>query len=77
MQIPIGGGIQVLPIMWRQIEGLDLKVNHIPRRKSLDQEQSITIDDITLDTVPSIRMLVSDVVLDGNCSTTDLKFFYI
>lgn len=51
--------------MWRQIEELSININHDQTRKSFRNEASITLEDITLDTVPSIRMLVSDVVLDG------------
>lgn len=63
--IPEGGGIQVLPIMWRQIEELKINLKHDQARKSFRNEASVTLEDITLHTVPSIRMLVSDVVLDG------------
>jgi hypothetical protein len=63
--IPNGGGIQVLPIMWRQIEELHLNLKYEESKKSLRNEATITLEDISLDTVPSIRMLVSDVVLDG------------
>lgn len=66
-------GIQVLPIMWRQ----DVKFG-----MAADDEEGIeadlgtvgiedgcpTLDELTLDGVPSIRTVVSDVLMDGECS---------
>lgn len=63
-------GIQVLPIMWRQ----DVKFG-----MAADDEEGIeadlgtvgvedgcpTLDELTLDGVPNIRTVVSDVLLDG------------
>ena len=63
--IPNGGGIQVLPIMWRQIEELSLDLKYEQSKNTLRHEATVSLQDISLDTVPSIRMLVSDVVLDG------------
>ncbi|KAJ1570119.1 hypothetical protein HK096_009274 [Nowakowskiella sp. JEL0078] len=60
--IPEGSGIQVLPVHWRKkMEfgqarselGVDFENDNVPR-----------LEDITLEGVPSIRMIVSDVILD-------------
>lgn len=64
-------GIQVLPIMWRQ----DVKFG-----MAADDEEAVeadlgtvgvedgcpTLDELTLDGVPNIRTVVSDVLMDGN-----------
>jgi hypothetical protein len=59
--IPNGGGTQILPIMWRQIEELSVNVKH----ENCISKAPINLQDLSLGTVPSIRMMVSDVVLDG------------
>jgi hypothetical protein len=77
IDIPLHGGVQVLPIMWRQKLkfGISEKMQpavheNINDKKDNDDKDlnplETTLEDITLDTVQSIRMLVSDVVLDGN-----------
>lgn len=67
-------GIQVLPIMWRQ----DIKFG-----MAADDEEGIeadlgtvgvedgcpTLDELTLDGVPNIRTVVSDVLMDSECVT--------
>jgi hypothetical protein len=58
-EIPNHGGIQVLPILWRQKVKMDLK--HPQDKKGVNP---LCLEDITLGGVPSIRMLVSDVILD-------------
>ncbi|KAI8835317.1 DDHD domain-containing protein [Chytridium lagenaria] len=62
LPMPDLGGVQVLPVQWRQ------KINFGRNKKDpvLDQDDDdrVDIDEITLDGVPSIRMLVSDVALD-------------
>lgn len=64
-------GIQVLPIMWRQ----DVKFG-----MAADDEEGIeadlgtvgvedgcpTLDELTLEGVPNLRTVVSDVLMDGN-----------
>lgn len=64
LSVPDLGGVQVLPVMWRQKVKFGMKsaVGDL----AVD-DNSTLLEDITLDTVPSIRMLVSDVVLDGLC----------
>jgi hypothetical protein len=64
LSVPDLGGVQVLPVMWRQKVKFGMKsaVDDI----AVDNDTTL-LEDITLDTVPSIRMLVSDVVLDGKC----------
>ncbi|KAJ3207117.1 hypothetical protein HDU67_007672 [Dinochytrium kinnereticum] len=62
LPMPELGGVQVLPVQWRQ------KIN-FGRRKSDtvldgDDDDRVDIDEISLEGVPSIRMLVSDVALD-------------
>jgi hypothetical protein len=50
--------------MWRQKLNFGLSKADAQENENLDLNQP-TLDDITLDTVPSIRMIVSDVILDG------------
>ena len=57
------GCVQVLPIMWRQKLNFGLSKAEAQENENMDSNQA-TLDDITLDTVPSIRMIVSDVILD-------------
>ncbi|KAJ3036023.1 hypothetical protein HDV00_003116, partial [Rhizophlyctis rosea] len=66
VNIPDHGGVQVLPVQWRHgvhfgavkaaAEGKD--------KEGAPAVDETTLEDITLDGVPSIRMLVSDVILD-------------
>ncbi len=62
LAVPDLGGVQVLPVMWRQKVKFGMKSGE---GDSSAEDESTVLEDITLDTVPSIRMLVSDVVLDG------------
>ncbi|KAJ3009489.1 hypothetical protein HKX48_007915 [Thoreauomyces humboldtii] len=69
IDMPDHGGVQILPVQWRQ------KIQFGMARKPKTEEEKnkeppslqdleATLDDITLEGVPSIRQLVSDVVLD-------------
>jgi hypothetical protein len=61
--IPQGGGVQVLPVQWRQ----KLKVAVPVSSDSLTDEEAhvdLTVQDILPEGIPGIRMLVSDVILD-------------
>ncbi|KAJ3109655.1 hypothetical protein HDU97_003132 [Phlyctochytrium planicorne] len=62
LPMPELGGVQVLPVQWRQ----GINFGRRKRDPVLENEDSdmVDIDEITLDGVPSIRMLVSDVALD-------------
>ncbi|KAJ3297922.1 hypothetical protein HK104_011382 [Borealophlyctis nickersoniae] len=68
LNMPTHGGVQVLPVKWRHkltfgghSEGTGLDgVKEGEDGKS----KETTLEDITLDGVPSIRMLVSDVIMD-------------
>ncbi|ORY41365.1 hypothetical protein BCR33DRAFT_852345 [Rhizoclosmatium globosum] len=76
--MPEHGGVQVLPVQWRQkIEfgkRKDPKKSNTPQtdaekkaeeeEEARRKEQEVHIDDITLEGVQSIRYLVSDIVLD-------------
>ncbi|KAJ3111854.1 hypothetical protein HDU96_005280 [Phlyctochytrium bullatum] len=61
LPMPELGGVQVLPVQWRQ------KINFGRRKDAAvdsDDHDKVDIEEITLEGVPSIRMLVSDVALD-------------
>jgi hypothetical protein len=62
--IPKDGGIQVLPIQWRQ--KMDLTVPHCPDSSSdeEDEDMGLRVGDILPEGIPGIRMLISDVILD-------------
>ncbi|KAL2911870.1 hypothetical protein HK105_208653 [Polyrhizophydium stewartii] len=60
-KIPVGSGVQVLPIQWR--EKIDFGMRAREKQASEDDEE-LNFDDIVLEGIPSIRMLVSDVILD-------------
>ncbi|KAG0301031.1 hypothetical protein BGZ98_008680, partial [Dissophora globulifera] len=66
--IPSGSGMQVLPVEWRrQITfGMAAEDEELQRDLSTPEaeEGCPTMDDIMLDGVPTIRMLVSDVLMD-------------
>ncbi|KAH6568181.1 hypothetical protein BASA60_008753 [Batrachochytrium salamandrivorans] len=60
-KIPRGSGVQVLPIQWRQ------KIDFGMRKEEEDnpgEDSELSLEDISLDGIPSIRMLVSDVIID-------------
>jgi hypothetical protein len=67
--MPSGFGVQLLPIEWRrQITfGMANEDEELQRDLSTPEveEGCPTMDDIMLDGVPTIRMLVSDVLMDG------------
>ena len=69
--MPSGLGVQLLPIEWRrQITfGMANEDEELQRDLSTPdvEEGCPTMDDIMLDGVPTIRMLVSDVLMDGMC----------
>lgn len=60
-------GIQVLPIMWRQ----DIKFGMAADDVEADlgtvgvEDGCPTLDELTLDGVPNLRTVVSDVLMDG------------
>ncbi|KAI9328713.1 hypothetical protein BDR26DRAFT_939779 [Obelidium mucronatum] len=78
--MPEHGGVQVLPVQWRQKiefgkrrdpkakeETLGLSEEEKKAREEAEaerKEQEVHVDDITLEGVQSIRYLVSDIVLD-------------
>ncbi|TPX60451.1 hypothetical protein SpCBS45565_g07522 [Spizellomyces sp. 'palustris'] len=67
--MPDDGGVQILPVQWRQkIQfGMSRKMKAAGTNDAEANEQfetETTLEDITLEGVPSIRQLVSDVVLD-------------
>ena len=55
----MGGGVQVLPIQWKHQLDFFKKPNYP------DSGSFASLNDITLNSVPTIRGLVSDVILDG------------
>ncbi|CAG8800655.1 35159_t:CDS:2, partial [Racocetra persica] len=63
-----GNGIQVIPIHWRQdIKfGIASESEQIQRDLSLaiSEEGQPTLDEITLDCVPNLRLLISDALVD-------------
>ena len=65
--IPEYGGIQVLPVLWRQKVEFDTgSGGKKDTKKATDgANREIHINDITLPGVQSIRTLVSDVILDS------------
>ncbi|KAJ3091572.1 hypothetical protein HK102_000053 [Quaeritorhiza haematococci] len=74
--VPEGGGVQVLPVHWRQKMdfGRSNKKSDDKDDKNADSsadsssvktiDEETTLEDITLEGVPSIRTLVSDVIMD-------------
>ncbi|KAI9205292.1 DDHD domain-containing protein [Polychytrium aggregatum] len=88
--MPVGGGVQVLPVQWRHLiqfgqrksksdlaardgddrlggdgqAGPGTGTGDAEGAQQTDEEEELTLEDITLDGVPSIRMLVSDVIVD-------------
>lgn len=59
-QVPNKGGVQVIPIHWRQ----RLNVTNPAEQTDEDEDVEITLGDIMPDGIPGIRMLISDVILD-------------
>ena len=57
-KIPSKGGIQVLPIQWRN------RLSFGVSRSELGDADVLVMEDIALDGIPGIRTLVSDVILD-------------
>ncbi|KAF9583137.1 hypothetical protein BGW38_010184 [Lunasporangiospora selenospora] len=66
--IPAGSGVQLLPVEWRRqiVFGMATDEGELQRDLSTSEpeEGCPTMDDIMLDGVPTIRMLVSDVLMD-------------
>lgn len=79
--MPSGFGVQLLPIEWRrQITfGMANEDEELQRDLSTPdvEEGCPTMDDIMLDGVPTIRMLVSDVLMDGMCWAKQLHIVVI
>ena len=59
LKIPRGGGIQVLPIQWRHTISFSVQ-----EKELADRDKGLTLEQISLENIPSIRMLVTDVILD-------------
>jgi hypothetical protein len=68
--IPLNGGIQVLPVLWRHFLNIPLSRSNDPLN---DVDQNF-LDDIVLDGIPGIRALVSDVIFDGKSIFIDFSF---
>lgn len=71
--MPSGSGVQVLPVEWRRqiVFGMASDDDEDLQRDLSTpeaEEGCPTMDDIMLDGVPTIRMLVSDVLMDGTYS---------
>ncbi|KAI9093776.1 DDHD domain-containing protein [Phlyctochytrium arcticum] len=62
--IPSHGGVQVLPVQWRQKIEFGMTKTAAKESEKSEENEETTLADITLDGVPSIRQLVSDVILD-------------
>ncbi|KAI8926295.1 DDHD domain-containing protein [Entophlyctis helioformis] len=60
--VPKRGGVQVLPIQWRQKVQFGIHSRGEPTND--DDEEDVVLDDILPEGIPGIRMLVSDVILD-------------
>ncbi|CAG8462337.1 9347_t:CDS:10 [Ambispora gerdemannii] len=64
----IQNGIQVLPVQWRQEIKFGMASGDQDTQTDLglqeNEEGQTTLDEITLDGVPTIRMLISDVLVD-------------
>ncbi|CAG8443107.1 822_t:CDS:10 [Ambispora leptoticha] len=64
----IGNGIQVLPVQWRQEIKFGMASVDQDAQTDLglqaEEEGETTLDEITLDGVPTIRMMISDVLMD-------------
>ncbi|KAI8895399.1 DDHD domain-containing protein [Globomyces pollinis-pini] len=58
--IPDKGGVQVLPIQWRQ----NMRFGIDPTDEDDDLDRPLDLDDILPEGIPGIRMLVSDVIVD-------------
>lgn len=59
-KIPLKGGVQVLPIQWRHKVGFAVSAED-----KGDDETKLSLNDISLEGIPAIRTIVSDVLLDG------------
>lgn len=58
--MPKHGGVQVLPIQWRQNLSFSMNNNELK-----DHEKGkLTLEDINLEGIPGIRMIASDSILD-------------
>lgn len=75
-----GSGVQVLPVEWRRqiVFGMANDDEELQRDLSTPEaeEGCPTMDDIMLDGVPTIRMLVSDVLMDGKRDSS-FRFGYL
>src|SRR6266498_3672073 len=64
-----GNGVQVLPIQWREVIkfGMASEDENVQRDLGVSEaeEGQTTLEEITLEGVPSLRMLISDVLMDG------------
>ncbi|CAG8634174.1 9979_t:CDS:2, partial [Paraglomus occultum] len=63
-----GNGVQVLPIQWRQEIKFGMACNNESIQRDLGlpdaEDGQTTMDEITLDGVPTIRLMISDVLMD-------------
>lgn len=64
-------GIQVLPVLWRHEISFGMASDDDDKELEMDlgtvgaDDGSPTLDELTLEGVPNIRLVVSDVLLDG------------
>ncbi|KAJ3053401.1 hypothetical protein HK097_004377 [Rhizophlyctis rosea] len=71
VDIPDHGGVQLLPVQWRhRVNFGAIRESNKEDKNGAPKIEQTTLEDITLDGVPSIRMLVSDVILDGKQAPT-------
>ncbi|CAG8579722.1 7708_t:CDS:2 [Funneliformis mosseae] len=74
-----GNGVQVLPIQWRQeIKfGMASEDENVQRDLGMPnaEEGQTTLEEITLEGVPTLRMLISDVLMDGKMNPFMIKDF--
>jgi hypothetical protein len=71
--IPVNGGIQVLPVLWRHFLNIPISRSN-DNLNDVDQNR---LDDIVLDGIPGIRTLVSDVIFDGKNIILILVLLYL
>jgi len=62
LYIPRGSGCMVLPVQWRRQLSFVPSTSDEPLGKWMEPT---SLEDVTLDTVPGIRMMISDVCMDG------------
>jgi hypothetical protein len=64
--MPEGSGVQVIPIQWREkISLASTALNDSSSDEEDDRFEDLVLQDLLPEGIPGIRMLVSDVILDG------------